>query len=201
MSGFLASIIAFPCLGGGVHDSRPRRLRHADGVLYRESFFAGEGIILEVEQDQSPYDTGHRAISPCLRFCLKTCSRRNQGATRGPLPRAGHRHRPLPDLARGDREDADRSARPALPPRSSDRGARRAGRHTSGAKTDDRRCRSPSRDRKRQRMIRSMRKGINSPFRTLALNQERSPDLPHHRGCFSFSGRVQFGSLLHAGPR
>jgi len=47
VSGFLASIIAFPCLGGGVHDSRPRRLRHADGVLYRESFFAGEGIILE----------------------------------------------------------------------------------------------------------------------------------------------------------
>src|SRR6266487_7057582 len=43
------------------------------GVLYRESFFAGEGMILEVEQDQSPYDTGHRAISPCLRFCLKTC--------------------------------------------------------------------------------------------------------------------------------
>src|SRR6266536_54139 len=34
------------------------------GVLYRESFFAGEGMILEVEQDQSPYDTGHRAISP-----------------------------------------------------------------------------------------------------------------------------------------
>ena len=33
VSGFLASIIAFPCLGGGVHDSRPckrgeRRLLH-----------------------------------------------------------------------------------------------------------------------------------------------------------------------------
>ena len=50
--------------------SRPTRIL---GVLYRESFFAGEGVILEVEQDQSPYDTGHRAISPCLRFCLKTC--------------------------------------------------------------------------------------------------------------------------------
>src|SRR5205809_7696422 len=62
-------VSAFCSLAGGRQTRRPIDL---GGVLYRESFFAGEGIILEGEQDQSPYDTGHRAISPCLRFCLKT---------------------------------------------------------------------------------------------------------------------------------
>src|SRR6266702_1691518 len=77
-------VSAFCSLAGGRQTRRPIDL---GGVLYRESFFAGEGIILEGEQDQSPYDTGHRAISPCLRFCLKTCCYESAAAietSRGP---------------------------------------------------------------------------------------------------------------------
>ena len=44
-----------------------------------------------------------------------------------PLRRPRDRHRPLSHPARGGGEDADRSARPALPARPSDRHARRAG--------------------------------------------------------------------------
>src|SRR6266571_3902342 len=48
------------------------------------------------------------------------------------LPRTGHRHRSLPDPARGSRENPDRSAQLALPPCASDRDARRAGRRARG---------------------------------------------------------------------
>src|SRR6266566_2027921 len=122
------------------------------------------------------------------------------------LPRTGHRHRSLPDPARGSRENPDRPAQPALPPCAPDRDARRAGRRARGRNRmarlrpvhaeirqgDRRRAADPGAGRSRRETL-----SRRARYRPAGADERRDREKPgaqeHRQGATAAGGRPSQG--------